>query len=276
MLIGWSRYRDVLAAQMASARDGSSLPGSVSAAAIESSFLLAYKRRSAELACFGAGVCSAEDWWRPVVHQTFLGAGVDERTLNNEVLFESVFDCLWEQFAGQDAWELLPNAHELLVSLDTHRRVRREQVAAHQRGVDGQPLTLFKVGVVSDWDCRLPDLLAAIGIAKYVDFIHPAFDIGFSKPAVEVFDMAREVAGGVSAARTLHIGDSLGRDVRGPLIAGLHAVHLGPVAEDSEAASLLGEFGGTGRLHVCEAGLSGLPKLLGIETIAAPNPPSIS
>ena len=134
-------------------------------------------------------------------------------------------------------------------------------------------MTLFQVGVVSDWDSRLPDLLGAIGIAKYFDFIHPAFDIGHSKPAVEAFAMAREAAGGVSAARTLHIGDSLGRDVRGPLIAGLHAVHLGPVAGDSEAASLLGEFGSTSRLHVCDAGLSDIPKLLGIETtVTAPDP----
>jgi len=39
--------------------------------------------------------------------------------------------------------------------------------------------------------------------------------------------------------------------------------------EGSEAAALFEEFASTGRLHICEAGLSGLPKLLGIETAIA-------
>jgi len=78
------------------------------------------------------------------------------------------------------------------------------------------------------------------------------------------FEAALAAAGGVSAAETLHIGDSLGRDVRGPLEAGMQAVLLGPVVEGSEAAALLEQYGEE-RLHVCEGGLEGLPKLLGID-----------
>jgi FMN phosphatase YigB (HAD superfamily) len=261
-----TQYRELLAARLklgsdaaAAASDGGGsssdlLSSPVSEEGIEASFLRAYKERAAELSCFGAGVCSAQEWWRPLVRNTFVGAGVDEGALCDEgALFQPLFEDLWRHFAGPKAWELLPGAQELLIALDGHR---------HAGGL--------RVGVVSDWDNRLPELLASIGVAQHCDFINAAFNIGHAKPARAAFDAAREAAGGVSAAEVLHIGDSLGRDVRGALAAGMHAVHLGPVEEGSEAAALLEEYAGTGRLHVCEAGLAGLPQLLGIAATGDP------
>ena len=189
-----TQYRELLAARLklgsdaaAAASDGGGsssdlLSSPVSEEGIEASFLRAYKERAAELSCFGAGVCSAQEWWRPLVRNTFVGAGVDEGALCDEgALFQPLFEDLWRHFAGPKAWELLPGAQELLIALDGHR---------HAGGL--------RVGVVSDWDNRLPELLASIGVAQHCDFINAAFNIGHAKPARAAFDAAREAAGGVS------------------------------------------------------------------------------
>jgi putative hydrolase of the HAD superfamily len=249
-----AQYRELLSQHMAAAGASSAIDG-VTEEAIEAAFLKAYKQRMDDAACFGVDGMGSTEWWRVLVRNTWVGAGVSEAALAHGAGIEApLFESLWEHFAGNGAWELLPGAQGLLQRLDDYRR--------EQRATVGRPR--LQLGVVSDWDERLPSLLEKLEIADHFDFINAAYTIGHAKPASEAFEAALAAAGGTSAADALHIGDSLSRDVRGALEAGMQAVLLGPVGEGSEAAALLEKYG-VERLHVCEGGLAGLPALLGLD-----------
>lgn len=171
-----AQYRELLASQMAS----SAIVGATEDA-IEAAFLKAYKQRAGDASCFGAGSMGSTEWWRVLVRNTWVGAGVDDAALEGQCnknhpaqclcpphsitrefsdrlrviatsgVEESLFESLWAHFAGSDAWELLPGAQELLEALDGYRR---EPEAAAGAGA-GQ----LQLGVVSDWDERLPGLV---------------------------------------------------------------------------------------------------------------------
>jgi hypothetical protein len=72
-------------------------------AAVTAAFLRAYKQRAAEVACFGTGVMPSREWWRPLIRQTFEGAGVRPEHLEGTqpraaLLFSTGIDCHPSQF----------------------------------------------------------------------------------------------------------------------------------------------------------------------------------
>jgi putative hydrolase of the HAD superfamily len=74
------------------------------------------------------------------------------------------------------------------------------------------------VAVVSNWDCSLPDVLAASGIE--VDRVFDSATSGASKPDPAIFHQA-VAALGVDPARTLHVGDTEEADGAGARAAGV-------------------------------------------------------
>ena len=87
------------------------------------------------------------------------------------------------------------------------------------------------VGVISNWDERLPQLLDALGAARHFDFVLTSREVGAEKPAALIFERARELAGVPAGARALHIGDSVGNDVAGAAAVGWEAVYAKPAAK---------------------------------------------
>jgi putative hydrolase of the HAD superfamily len=79
------------------------------------------------------------------------------------------------------------------------------------------------VGIVSNSEGRLAELVEEIGWAA--DFLHVADSgkLGIEKPDPAIFHLAA-AALGVPAAEVVHVGDSFGADVRGALAAGMRAV----------------------------------------------------
>ncbi len=88
----------------------------------------------------------------------------------------------------------------------------------------------LQIGIVSNWSERLPLLCQGLGIDDLVDFIVASADIRCEKPEKKCFLRALFRAG-VRDDETVHVGDSLGRDVKGALDAGLRAVLLDRNAE---------------------------------------------
>jgi len=74
------------------------------------------------------------------------------------------------------------------------------------------------LAVVSNWDCSLPGHLERAGIP--IDVVVTCAEARAAKPDPAIFRVALERLG-VTAARTLHIGDQL-EDEAGALAAGLH------------------------------------------------------
>jgi len=80
-----------------------------------------------------------------------------------------------------------------------------------------------RLGILSNWGWYLPELCDQLGLAPYFDFIVVSARVGCSKPNPCIFrEMLRQA--GTTPERTLHVGDSLGADVRGAQAVGITGV----------------------------------------------------
>jgi len=79
--------------------------------------------------------------------------------------------------------------------------------------------------VVSNWDCSLPEALAAAELATLVDGVVSSAEAGAAKPDPAPFRRGLELAG-VAAEEALHVGDSPENDLAGARAAGVRGVLL--------------------------------------------------
>jgi putative hydrolase of the HAD superfamily len=157
----------------------------------------------------------ARGWWRRFVGR--LGEYLDGPPPSPFAAAE-----LFHRFGQPDAWEVYPDVPAVLATL-------------RERGL--------RLGVVSNWDERLPGLLAGLGLAPLFDTVVTSSAVGVEKPDARIFQRALADLE-VEPAAAVHVGDSRLEDIEGALAAGLHAVRIA-------------RRGGPGL-----AGLGGLPKLL--------------
>jgi putative hydrolase of the HAD superfamily len=136
-------------------------------------------------------------WWKTLVHDVFAPLGAFPR-------FDEYFDALFAFFARAEAWRLYP---ETLVTLET---------------LKSQGLI---VGVISNFDSRLFNILDGFGVTRFFDPIIISTRAGAAKPEREIFTQALAHAG-VEAREALHIGDSYGADIIGARQAGLTPVFV--------------------------------------------------
>ncbi len=83
----------------------------------------------------------------------------------------------------------------------------------------------LRLAVVSNWDCSLPQVLGALGLAEHVDAVITSAQTGAAKPAPAIFAAALARLG-VAAEDAVHVGDSPGHDVTGARASGLRAILL--------------------------------------------------
>ena len=146
---------------------------------------------------------AARGWWRAVARAAIADAG----EAPEDFAFEAFFDRAWEGFSHADAWRLYDDVRPALRAL----RVR------------GVPLAVF-----SNWDARLPPILAALGLGGYFCRVIVSIDLQAAKPSQDAYAaVARQLekaAGGGPSPRM--VGDRLDHDVLPALAAGWEAVWL--------------------------------------------------
>jgi putative hydrolase of the HAD superfamily len=138
-----------------------------------------------------------KQWWRTLVREAFAPLGPFPA-------FDAYFDALFNFFARAEAWRLYP---ETLSTLET---------------LQAQGFTL---GVISNFDSRLFDILDGFDIARFFDPIIISTRAGAAKPEQGIFIHALTRAG-VKAREALHVGDSYEADVIGARQAGLTAIFI--------------------------------------------------
>lgn len=111
---------------------------------------------------------------------------------------------LFDRFARAGAWELYEDVISTLGAL-------------REAGV--------RLGVISNWDHRLPVLLERLGLMAYFDAVVYSSAAGLEKPHPQIFRSCL-TALEVPAALAVHVGDSAIEDVEGALAAGMRAVHV--------------------------------------------------
>lgn len=83
----------------------------------------------------------------------------------------------------------------------------------------------YKLGIVSNWDPYLTDVLAGVGLLEAFDFVGASDAVGIAKPDPAFFDLVLAELG-VAPPAALHVGDSPSADVGGALAAGVRPLLL--------------------------------------------------
>jgi putative hydrolase of the HAD superfamily len=146
---------------------------------------------------YGVGEPDGRRFWHTLVHATFAQIALPER-------FDDFFDELYWLFGQPTVWRLFPECLEVL------------QALRHQA---------YIVGVISNWDIRLLDLLQGFGLMTYVQHVSISAIVGWEKPHPAIFQHAVEAVA-VPAERAVHIGDNLQADAYGAHQAGLQPLWL--------------------------------------------------
>ncbi len=125
---------------------------------------------------------------------------------------------LLDRFARASAWEVYPDVVPVLEMLRSAG---------------------LRLGVVSNWDHRLPKLLDRLGLSRFFDAVVYSAACGVEKPHPLIFERclrALEVAPG----RAIHLGDHPLEDVEGAAGAGLEAIRVDRRRPDTDLGRLLG------------------------------------
>lgn len=132
------------------------------------------------------------EFWRRFVARVIALAGLSPQRLDP-------FETLFEWYGRRDAWRIFPDALPALQSL---------RAAG------------FRLGIISNWDSRLPTLLETLDLARWFEPIVVSAIEGIEKPDPEIFARAARRAG-VDAKTVVYIGDSVRFDVNGARGAGM-------------------------------------------------------
>jgi putative hydrolase of the HAD superfamily len=136
-------------------------------------------------------------WWFDVVHNVFYRVGMFER-------FDEFFEHVFDVFADPVSWKLFPDV------VPTLRELR-------SLGLE--------LGIVSNFDSRLFNVLRGLSIADLFDTITISSLAHAAKPSPKIFALALEQHA-VEPGEAMHVGDSVRDDVEGATKAGLRAVLL--------------------------------------------------
>jgi putative hydrolase of the HAD superfamily len=136
-------------------------------------------------------------WWRRFLERMceHLEAPVPSRFAAAE---------LFHRFGTAAAWEVYPEVPEVLEALVAQR---------------------LRLGVVSNWDHRLPGLLEELDLARFFGTITYSQQAGVEKPDSRIFLQALAELE-VEPTAAVHVGDGQLEDVEGAVAAGLGALHL--------------------------------------------------
>lgn len=166
---------------------------------IEQNFRRAWQRslqRSADRGYRTSDAILYEEW-RQIVSESF-GELVPSEPMGG------LFETLYGQFAAGKAWVLAPGVERTLALLRAH-------------GV--------RLGLLSNWDSRITATLEDLGLAESFDAVTVSHEVGFEKPHPDIFRAAMSRLGSI-AAETLHIGDSLGADIKPARELGLRTLWI--------------------------------------------------
>ncbi|CAO3590073.1 unnamed protein product [Absidia cylindrospora] len=170
---------------------------------------------------------TSENWWKELVYATFLEAGVQKQELDRK--FPPLFYSLYTRFRTKKGYSLFPDVTSTLEELK-------------KRG--------FIMGVISNSDERLLNVMASLKLDKYFDFILPSCLAGHEKPASDIFQKALHLAGqNIDSSEALHVGDDVEKDYFGCVNAGWNGVvlHRSKLSYEDYSPSLLAP-GSTHRL----------------------------
>ncbi len=135
------------------------------------------------------------NWWQNLVLEVFSEFGVFPD-------FDHYFVEVFEFFRTAQAWKLVDDAQITLQALQERR---------------------VKIGLISNFDTRVYDVLRAFELLDYFDSIHISSEVGAAKPDPRIFQAAL-TAHQIDAAQAIHIGDDVRDDAQGAEAVGMTGI----------------------------------------------------
>jgi len=177
-------------------------------------FKTAVAAKTEEQPCYGIGQgASSFEWWADVVQETYyiIGRKYGIPKVWIDQVLPGIQDELYNDlFRTPLAWEAMPDVRLVLEGLNEWRD--------HNNGP--------KVALLTNFDERLTDILKALDLHRFFDFIITSREIGVSKPKQQCFDIALTRAGLYDAKEAVHVGDDWDDDILAAINSGWHAVWL--------------------------------------------------
>lgn len=176
-------------------------------------FKEAYKEMTVAYPCFGVNSgMNSKEWWYQVISNTFkttknLGE-ISPKEL--DALLPEVCETLYDEvFNSKEGWLVKEEVIYTLTKL------------AEWRDIGNGP----KLGIISNFDDRLENILTELDLMKYFDFVVTSYESKSEKPSPEIFNYALSKAKLQNPETAFHVGNSLKHDVDGAINAkwtGLH------------------------------------------------------
>jgi putative hydrolase of the HAD superfamily len=194
-----------------------------------------------------------EPSWRDVYASVFPRYGVE---VSSEA-FERAFAEAWAEWEHEGPFEATEEgSFRRLMELDrlTFGRLGyadlpetffRDVEAAFERvsawfvfpdvppALDAMRAAGLKLGVVSNWGWRAPELLHLLELARHFDAFSISARVGFQKPHPAIFEHALDLLGS-SPGTAIHVGDNPAADVVGARRAGIAPVLILRQRRDAE------------------------------------------
>jgi putative hydrolase of the HAD superfamily len=163
---------------------------------VQDAFRITWKTVAGPLESAGPCPDDDRDWWRELVARTM------EAARYRIVPFDDYFATVYETFARPGVWELFPDVTPILAEL---ARLR------------------LRLGIISNFDRRLYDILAHLGVRDAFEHVIISSEIGIRKPEARIFRVAAQRFN-VDVNEILHVGDEAESDYTGARAAGLDAL----------------------------------------------------
>jgi putative hydrolase of the HAD superfamily len=142
-----------------------------------------------------SGLTVERTFWKELVRRVFAAHGGLED-------FDRYFDLIYDVFRNKESWRVFEDVTE-------------------SRLLDQLKANGVVLGVISNWDSRLPEILKNTGLASYFDFILTV--VGSAKPDAGIFREALKRAG-VPPEQACHIGDEPATDIAGANNVGISSI----------------------------------------------------
>ncbi|XP_074531014.1 haloacid dehalogenase-like hydrolase domain-containing protein 3 isoform X2 [Halichoeres trimaculatus] len=153
---------------------------------VEAAFRQTYRHQSKKFPNYGISQgLDGQSWWMEVVRGTFSKCRVQDPALLN-----TMAQNLYHNFCNAENWEVFSDS----------------EMALQRCSSLG-----LKLGVVSNFDRRLEEILRVCGLLSYFSFLITSEEAGTAKPSPVIFDLALQKCG-VPAACVAHIGDHYEKD----------------------------------------------------------------
>ena len=116
--------------------------------------------------------------------------------------FDKWFEAVYDAFGRADAWRFYDDV------IDTLTKLRNRGLC---------------LGIISNWDSRLKNIVRGLGLDKLVDFVLISAEVGVRKPDPSIFERALKLSK-VIADQAIHIGDLYEEDVLGAQSVGIKGI----------------------------------------------------